>query len=136
MLIRSNIKYQISNGKMQIRNAYFLKNDFEKESLAFTHVFFHMYIRMAMFVSVSNIQLRRYILLMFRPFSRCLIFFGTCLSPSCFAKALIERINSWKMRPSSNNKTENWLTTRILQRNFAGKEPSATASSFYHKITK
>lgn len=40
------------------------------------------------------------------------------------------------MLPSSNNKTENWLTTRILQRNFAGKEPSATASSFYHKITK
>lgn len=64
------------------------------------------------------------------------LIFGTCLSPSCFAKALIERITSWKMLPFSNNKTENWLTTRILQRNFAGKEPSATASSFYHKITK
>lgn len=60
---------------MQIRNAYFSKDDFEKESLAFAHVFFHMYIRMAMFaLSVPNIQLRRYILLMFRPFWRCLIF--------------------------------------------------------------
>lgn len=42
---------------MQIRNAYFSKDDFEKESLAFTHVFFHMYIRMAMFaLHTVNVQ--------------------------------------------------------------------------------